>query len=601
MEQFTRGVPFRDGPSRVDYEAIWNVKSVLSNTNRNGRRHRSTKDSCSKRRSSQGQNFQGRFLLIKPVYREMKDKNGEQVLKPYYLNGRLSKPGFICLNVCGAITLLLIIMLPLTYFVIFPSFLQGCIDNIGTEGNSVRIWNQTVGKMEANLIPFHGDIRINKWSILPLPGGFGANTIELVTLGDEKRLASISVPGAAFKLNEEIRLQTDGKLTLDAEQERNVQELIAKLSTTGLKDFGLKVKLNAPIVSAGMTLYSSLPLHRDIPLGDVEAADILKALIPNPDIPQFKSTFHAFEFIPVEGDNGAALRSKFSNDEIMTLPASLGGLDMVWSKLTMDMNDNGMGMSLGLAFENWSPLGLSKIDQIDSYIALQGVRVAKVTLRNVDLEQGLNTNFSPSVEMDFIGDLITPIAVQKAIELATESFATTANFGFALTGPIKVSGADFVEKVTQDLVIPGTVQQLLSIAPKDLLKLIAGQSKAAAMKAEPQDPLQDLLGNSTIKLDVGNDLISATVGLNLPALSFIKPPKNMGFPYKLSLGIYASDSKVVQFDTLPLSVSTGSSGMFINTGLNIAIQNSDAAATGLANAINPILASNPKVFVLFLR
>ena len=172
---------------------------------------------------------------------------------------------------------------------------------IGINGHTIKIHKQAVGNFTSDSLYLSADLRFTPWSILPLPGGFGANTIEITTLTDEKSLASISVPSASFMLNQEIKLDTDAHITWSKEQQENVYTVLSALSSpSGIKDFGLKVKLNAPVQSMGLTLYPSLPLHRDIPLGDSSFDALVKALLntapvlnPGPPI---------FQLINKEGD-----------------------------------------------------------------------------------------------------------------------------------------------------------------------------------------------------------------------------------------------------------------------------------------------------------
>ncbi|KAJ3365322.1 hypothetical protein HDU91_002252 [Kappamyces sp. JEL0680] len=478
--------------------------------------------------------------FYKPIYKDRIKDGSVVVATPYYANGRMTRVQFTLFHVFIILNLLLVILLPWAYFVYFPSFLQYSVDQIGINGNTIKIYKTDIGPLGTNTATFSGDIRIPAWSIFPLPGGFGANTIELVTLGDERPLASISVPAASFMLNQEIVLKTTGTISLSDEQQKNVHDILAGLSSKdGLKNFGLKVKLNAPITSAGLTLYAHLPLHRDLPM-----------------------------------DN-AALQASFSADEISTLPASLGGLQLVWKSLQLLMDDAGLTASIGAAFENWSPLSLATIESTELYLGVQGTRAVKLSLANLGLATGFNKDFAPSSSLLFIDSQIDPKAVQSAIEVASQG-----SFGISIMGPIKVKGADFVEAITKDLSIDIPLATLLSMAP-------------SLSSAIDYNAVQNILGDSSIDISVLADRVAASVGLRLPALSGIKPPKDVAFPYQTSISLYGSASKLITVNVNPVIVTSSPSGMTISTGATILPENSDAAATGLANALNPILATNP--------
>lgn len=231
-------------------------------------------------------------------------------MRPYYGNGKWSRPGWICLHVLVSILILLLILLPYAYFVYFPSFLQYSVDQIGVNGNTIAIRKQSVGLFTSKNVSLAADIRLKPWSVFPLPGGFGANTMEIVTLNDEKRLLSISVPAAAFMLNQEIVLDTTAVVSMDQDQIDNVAHILSQISTPqGIPDFGLKLKLDAPITSMGMTLYKSLPLYRDIPLGNVGITSLLSSLLAAPTPSPSKDQHPAFEFVNQKSDGKSIKRN----------------------------------------------------------------------------------------------------------------------------------------------------------------------------------------------------------------------------------------------------------------------------------------------------
>jgi hypothetical protein len=494
----------------------------------------------------------------------------------------MTKGQSICAHICLFIVVLLIIMLPILYFVVIPNFLQYKVDRIGKYGHTIRIHKAFVGDITNDTINMSADFRIDAMVPLPLHGGFKANTIRI--LGDGKEIMSLHAPEQQFWLNKEIALQMDNHLTINEEQRKNLQDIVRRFSSPeGLKNFVVRLEMSPPITAHGMTVYRALPLHRDIPLGDLIGT--AKGLLSSP-----KDAHHKSPLIfkgPDPSKAGQALRNKFNAEDIMKLPASLGGLEMLWKSFDFAMRDEGVTTELGAAFENPKYVALKKLNSIDYFLAIEDVRIMKMSIFNLELKPELNDDMKVGFDFSFIDPRIDAKAAQGAIEKATKSYAETGDFGFALMGPITVSNAGFVQQITQDLKVSGTLNEILTLAPKSVFRFVAADTPAS------EDVIQDIIGKSKIALNVLGDRISAELGLNIPMMEFLKPPKQISFPYQASISLFADNAKVIQADVSPVTIQRENRGLMVNTGFSVVPANTEAAADGLAKAINPILSSNP--------
>lgn len=277
----------------------------------------------------------------------------------------------------------------------------------------------------------------------------------------------------------------------------------------------------------------------------------------------------------------------YSNDQIM----NLGGLDLVWKSLDLNVSDVGPKATLGASFANWSPFTVSRVESAGFYLGLEGVKVAKIELSNLELRNGLNGDFKPSFGLKFLeDDSIDATKVQAAIEKASQSYASSSDFNFGVMGPIKITNADWIREATKDLHLEGSFAKLSST--------LASTSQPLLTPNVMNQVSDILLGNSTLRMAVGNEKIEAFALLDIPPLSFLKPPKEIGFPYNASISIYAANEKAIDVSAHPLTVKTKSDyGFIVDGGIDVVPVNTPNAAQVLADSLNPILAANPTVFI----
>ncbi|KAJ3254758.1 hypothetical protein HK103_006833 [Boothiomyces macroporosus] len=500
----------------------------------------------------------------------------------------MKKWEFVALHFFVVFNLILAVILPVFYFSIFPNFLQYHIDQIGVNGNTIRIHKAYVGQMQNGSVPVEVDIRVDAFTSFPLQGGFLPNTVDISSGG--KSLASLEVPELNFMLNEEIRVNVNSTLTLSADQQQNMQQLLKQLSSPdGVKDLQINIRLNPTVTTHGITIYPHLALKRDLSLGDVVAST--KMLTGGPS--NFKNPFIFFG--PDSSLLSSELRSQFNADDIMQLPDSLGDFQLIWTKFALQMQDIMASTDFGFGFANPKYVSLANIDSISYYLAVENTRVLKMTIRNVGLKTEINSDFKIGFDFAFIDPSIDPAAVQTAIETAFSNFANKGDFGFALQGPVVVSGAGFFETITADLNVHGSIGDILSLVPKGYADILTNPTSAISINATQ---IVDIIGKSKIELDVLADKIFTSLGLNIPLFNFLKPPQQIVIPYQAGVSIYAGanlDQKVIDTSLAPISITRESGDVFVSTNATVVPQNSDDAANALAVSINPILAANPSV------
>ncbi|KAJ3325027.1 hypothetical protein HDV06_005616 [Boothiomyces sp. JEL0866] len=564
-----------------------------------------SKDTLAKAADAQYQSRpQGLFKTVQSWYKPVYDYKTEgltpeqRARNPKYFNGRMKQWEFILLHVLVVFNTIALIMVPVAYFSLIPQYLQYRIDLIGTDGNAVNIHKVAVGKMDNTTIEFAGDFRVDALAPFPVYAGFRGFTVNMVN--DGKVLGQIDVPEVGFWLNKEVIFNISGAFRFDQENQQNTKALISKFSSGGINDLALKFQFAPTITTFGVPAYWHLPLHRNVDVGDV--AGTAAGLLATAQYVGQNSKY--VNFVAQPFDNYASLKAYFDNDmdKITQLPDSLGGLEFVWDKFSANITDSTFSIGFAVASVNYSPFALQLIDQIDYYLAVQGTKVMKMSLRRIGLKDNFNyLNFA--LDFTFLDANLDPTATQAALESAFASFATSFNFNFALVGPIKISGAGFVENMTSDLQVTGSLNDIIGFLPQSIVAAIksAVTNPSSLLTPAVVQEAKDILKDSKISFQVLSDKLEGIFGIKLGALSYIKPPQEVDFPYASTISIYGNDVKAIQSDLSAISITRESDGMRISTNATVTPVNTDEAASGLAIAINPILAANPSVGTIGIK
>lgn len=264
---------------------------------------------------------------------------------------------------------------------------------------------------------------------------------------------------------------------------------------------------------------------------------------------------------------------------------------IVWSKLEMGIRDEGMLIDFGLAFENPVPLTIDGIEGIEINLALENRRAIQFVIDRIALGAGLQ-EMEINIQINFIADGIETVNVPKSIEEASKQFAETGGFGLALAGPMRIKGADFVQRMTEPINVDFSVKDTLDSftsesGSSDLLSPVTDLLSASGVKS--------LLGNSSIDIKILADRISTKAGLALPV--FLPIPREISFPYSTIISIHGGkpvpSEQAVQINLSSLMITRTNTAIIANTSVDVFPTNSEAAALGLAQSINPIMAAVP--------
>ncbi|KAL2918836.1 hypothetical protein HK105_201670 [Polyrhizophydium stewartii] len=508
----------------------------------------------------------------KPTY-DYDDKTlspEERARNPRYCGGKLKLWEFVALHVLVIVNLFVIILVPVTYFSLVPWYLQYKIDQTG--GGSVGLNELHVGQFNAAGVEFRLDSSIDALFPLPVYGGFEAFTLSAYDDKDS-RLLDISLPKVDFWLNSQIKVNLTGNIIVDGDAQKNLYNLLQRFSSPdGLPNFKVVARFNLPVRALGVQIYKGIPLSKTINVGSIKA-----------DLKQLASLLPSLG--SKSGTPNSKLRAKFDAKDIFEVTKSFA---LVLQNLGIEMRPTGTGLVVEAAFENPVPLTLEPIESLDFFVALEGANAIHVGVQQLSLGSDLLVGWKLITNIDFVYDTIDPAKVRQAITAASRNYANTGDFSITLSGPISISHADFVKASTAPLAVK------LPVA--DLIKSALNSNSDSFLS---DSGVKSILGNSTIRADVLSDKIQIGVGLVLPVI--LPVPRAFNLPFGTSLSIYGQDQKTIELDLASIQISRTDNAIIANTSITILPTNTDAAATALAVAINPILSANPKPSEINIR
>ncbi|KAJ3308948.1 hypothetical protein HDV04_000594 [Boothiomyces sp. JEL0838] len=525
--------------------------------------------------------FKKLATFYKPSYPNAeKGLNPDQLIKyKRYWGGRMKPFEFVLLHIFVLINFFTIVLSPVFYFYIIPSYVQYIVDGIGTGSNPpILLRNFNVGKFSNDSLGIGVSIGIDPILPFPINGGIGATHVTVVDEKDNK-IAELDIPELDFWINREVDIAMNTTVQMNSDSQNNLKNMLNRMSTgSGIADLTFTIHFNAPIKAFGIPVYAGLPLHKVLNLGELKASlSSFGQLLGRTENAISPESFRA---------TGADLREHFAADDILSITKTFG---IVWSKLGITMNDQGAQIDAVFSFENGTPLTVTLIEGIQLYLSLQDIPIMKISIDKVTLVDGLQ-NYELLLGVVLIDDKISPANLGLALELASKSYVDTSDFTISVAGPINIQNGDFVNFITQDFKFVVTFSDLWSIltsitGPIDLSSLDSLQGILQ------NSEVQSILGNSSIALEVLSDKIQIPLGLVLP--DFLPIPRQINFPYFTTLSIVGQTSQLIQSKVNPVYISRNDNSIQANTTINVIPNNTDTAATELAQAINPILAANP--------
>lgn len=213
-----------------------------------------------------------------------------------------------------------------------------------------------------------------------------------------------------------------------------------------------------------------------------------------------------------------------------------------------------------------------------------GTKIVKVSIFKLGLSPALNNAFDMRIDLTFLGDSLDPHNTQAAIENASKLYAEKQDFEVAIAGPFKITKAGFARSITEHF--------RYSASFKDTMSYIYSHSENADSLT-----VSSLMDNSNMSISILPDQIDAFLDIQVPGLSSLKPPLNYSFPFFVGFDLYGGDSleKVLQTKISPIVLQKSPKGFGIRANASIIPVNTQAAAAGLASAVNPILSRSPTV------
>ncbi|KAJ3345944.1 hypothetical protein HDU91_007181, partial [Kappamyces sp. JEL0680] len=487
-----------------------------------------------------------------------------------FCGGRLKKWEWHLLLALISANVILVIMLPVAYFIIIPGVVQATLNDLGTHTNNlVTLRDINVGRFGDSSLDIGVNMVIDP--VVPLPVRVGLReTAVFVTDQNGNVIANTVVPPLDFWVNSHITVDVTTNVTFDSTAQTNMRKLLGQLSS-GVSDLQIVVHLKAPITVFGITLYAGLPLYKKLDLGSVETS--LQSFVAMLD--RIASSFAPASF----EKTGDALKSNFAASDVVSLAESFS---VVWSNLTVAMNDDGLGADLGFALENGAPFTVTGIPAADFYLELQNVSIAHIKAKQLVLQSGVQS-LPLGVDVTFLDEKMAKDNFANALTAASLSFAQSGDFVFSIVGPVNIPSAPFITEITREL--------RFDVSLSDLLALNLGSDTKMA-DVFSLSGVESILGNSSIALNVASNEISIPLGLALPNLAPI--PRRFEFPYVTSLDIVGATTPLLHSVVSPISLARTNVAITVNTSVTVLPTNTQQAAQELADAVNPILAFEPK-------
>ncbi|KAJ3190634.1 hypothetical protein HK101_008517 [Irineochytrium annulatum] len=486
--------------------------------------------------------------------------------RPRYCGGSLKKWQFVLAHFAFLAGMAFVTLAPIMYFIIIPQIIQNTLNQTGMD--QITLNNLDVNAFKPASVGFHLFAQIRRPTIFPVRAGLGDLTLHIV---DEQNnlLMDAQVPAMQFWIDREIVIDMDAKVSFEGSNTPALQKLMLEFSTVGLVNRTFTARMNAKISVFGIPVYWALPLYKAFPVSGVQnnLVSVFSAL-PN--------------FARVSASNmNNLIENEYANDpsSLITFVNATLFPKMAIQSLDIAVTDTGMTLGVGVRFQNPTMISLRNFESAEVGFALEGTDVARVKVSNISLTDSIQTL---NLVADVAFDTSNPAAITAAIGDAVQRilFLGDYNVKLAVTGPISLVQTGYVQKFTDkfELVLP--TDQLLSSFNFDRIKSLLTPSGIA-----------EIISNSSITADVTSKGIAASA---LVALAkFLPLPPKVSFPYHTSLGIYGGSHEIMTMKLDPININTNRTTMSLGAGINIVPVNTQAAATALAAAINPILAANP--------
>lgn len=251
-------------------------------------------------------------------------------------------------------------------------------------------------------------------------------------------------------------------------------------------------------------------------------------------------------------------------------------------------SDSGLTFVLGLTFPNPTKLGLH-IKGIDFGVALGGVNVARISVSEIQLKRGIQSmvmTTTMSFDHSTVDEKLVPVILAESLFLLLAHDEPALKL--QLTGPIRIHGTVFAEEITPNFAVTLPVEDILRSLQLPRFKEIMKSS----------EHLKGIFESTKYSVDIKSDRIVIPLTLALPCL--IPLPEDILIPFYTTMSIHGGEQHCLSFDFHPITIASNEKSTTISTEVIIYPENTLEAADALAAAINPLLASEPKVNFLFI-
>lgn len=287
---------------------------------------------------------------------------------------------------------------------------------------------------------------------------------------------------------------------------------------------------------------------------------------------------------PSLSDVDSQIRQRFSEKDLISILTDLGFPEIHIDALDIEMNDVGITVTATVWLENPTKISLAEIEGASMGIAVENNTVARANIRKLSLDEGLQ-QLTLTADITFDDPAITPEKVSQTVSSTLDRLLATGdyeNLKVAIVGPVKINRGDWVESITGPLALYLPMKEIL-----DALQFPKIRSMLTLQG------VSDLVGNTKLAANVLSDRVVAPVTVGLPRL--LPLPQKIEIRYNVSAALYGGDQRTLGLDLHPITVLTSDTDMKIQTTVVIKPENTLPAAVALADAINPILAADPKV------
>ncbi|KAJ3014448.1 hypothetical protein HKX48_005132 [Thoreauomyces humboldtii] len=495
----------------------------------------------------------------KPIYDyKTPGLTSSQRRRARYCGGKFVTWQFVLLHLVLAGVVMAAVLIPIVYFIVVPHIIQSKVSAIDT--STLSISKLDVSAWTTDGLNFGFGTELPAQLFLPLHVKLGAMT---AVIGDKDDFgdgwAEAQIPELAVSINQIMKVDLEGKLVV--KNVDGLQALIRKISSPkGMQGMAIRAKFKATITVWGINWYKNLPLYKDIEMPALS--------------PTLSGLYGALPSALRARNLNQQIRHQFLTQELVTFPNTTLP-DIAIQDIDITMTDAGVSLDLAVAFENPTIVTVALPDMALG-VSVQNRTIANVGIRNVTLTTGVN-QMKMGVDIGFVAsESETMGKVIGAMLAYLTGSETSEDFNPDVVGPITMRGVEFIGNVTEPLVLSIPVEDALRAFHVDKLKGLLTLGG-----------VQSIISSLQFSGQVMSEDVRAAISVSLPKLIPLPP---IAFKYLTSLNVQSALSVVVQ----PILIVTGDDSMVVSTGVVVTPVNTDAAATSLATAINPILHSDPQ-------